>query len=278
MLKEFKEFAIKGNMVDMAVGIIIGAAFGTVVTSLVNDVLMPRDLGDHRHARLQQPLRGPAQSVSGAAFTSVKAARDAGAVVLAFGLFLNAIIAFLAVGDRAVLPREGAQPAAAPGSGRARRSARAPRGRAAARRDPGPAAAAVSRASRRARTAVSCCWRRSGRAASTSGTRPEQELANRRWRECAAGLRDVKLERVDVDGRIRFSYVALNERDRALECLAAAARDGRRAAGAGRGRRGRQVARRAPGRARRSPGPTRAPAPPGSARPRAPPCSRCPRR
>ena len=56
---------------------------------------------------------------------------------------------------------------------------------------------------------------------------PEQELANRRWRECAAGLHDVRLERVDVDGRIRFTYVALLERDRALSCLAAAGRDGR---------------------------------------------------
>ena len=55
---------------------------------------------------------------------------------------------------------------------------------------------------------------------------PEQELANRRWRECAADLRDVTLERVDVDGRIRFAYVALYERDRALECLAAAAQRG----------------------------------------------------
>ena len=57
---------------------------------------------------------------------------------------------------------------------------------------------------------------------------PEQELANRRWRQCAEGLRDVKLDRVDTDGRIRFSYVALNERDRLLECLGAAGRDGPR--------------------------------------------------
>ena len=96
MLKEFKEFAIKGNMVDMAVGIIIGAAFGTVVTSLVNDVLMPVIsglIGTPDFSNLFVVLRNP----SGAAFTSVKAARDGGAVVLAFGLFLNTIIAFLAV-------------------------------------------------------------------------------------------------------------------------------------------------------------------------------------
>jgi hypothetical protein len=57
---------------------------------------------------------------------------------------------------------------------------------------------------------------------------PEQELATRRWRECTAGLRDVKLERVDVDGRIRFSYVALADRNRAVACLEAAGSDGRR--------------------------------------------------
>ena len=57
---------------------------------------------------------------------------------------------------------------------------------------------------------------------------PEQELANRRWRQCAEGLRDVKLDRVDPDGRIRFSYVALNERDRVLACLEATGRDGPR--------------------------------------------------
>jgi large conductance mechanosensitive channel len=96
MLKEFKEFAIKGNMLDMAIGIIIGAAFGTVVTSLVNDLLMPvisGIIGTPDFSNLFVVLRNP----TGAAFTSVKAARDAGAVVLAFGLFLNAVIAFLAV-------------------------------------------------------------------------------------------------------------------------------------------------------------------------------------
>ena len=96
MLKEFKEFALKGNMVDMAVGIIIGAAFGTVVSSLVNDILMPvisGIIGTPDFSNVFLVLRNP----TGAAFTSVKAARDAGGVVLAFGLFLNAIIAFLAM-------------------------------------------------------------------------------------------------------------------------------------------------------------------------------------
>ncbi len=54
----------------------------------------------------------------------------------------------------------------------------------------------------------------------------EQKLAAQRWRECAAPLRDVKLDRVDTDGRIHFTYVALNERNRAVECLEAAGRSG----------------------------------------------------
>lgn len=56
----------------------------------------------------------------------------------------------------------------------------------------------------------------------------EQEQARRHWRECTRNQRDVTLERVDTDGRIRFTYVALNARDRVLECLEAAGRDGTR--------------------------------------------------
>jgi large conductance mechanosensitive channel len=96
MLKEFKEFAIKGNMMDMAVGIIIGAAFGTVVNSLVTDVLMPLIsgiIGTPDFSNLYAVLRNP----SGAVYASVKAARDGGAVVLAIGLFINAVISFLIV-------------------------------------------------------------------------------------------------------------------------------------------------------------------------------------
>jgi len=122
MLKEFKEFALKGNMLDMAVGIIIGAAFGTVVGSLVNDLLMPvvsGIIGTPDFSNLFMVLRNP----TGTAFTSVKAARDAGAVVLAYGLFLNAIVAFLAVaialffvvkGINRVRRHEEAAPAAPP--------------------------------------------------------------------------------------------------------------------------------------------------------------------
>jgi large conductance mechanosensitive channel len=96
MLKEFKEFAIKGNMLDLAVGIIIGVAFGTVINSLVNDILMPLIsgvIGTPDFSNLFLVLRNP----TGQRFTSVKAARDAGAAVLAYGLFLNAVIAFLIV-------------------------------------------------------------------------------------------------------------------------------------------------------------------------------------
>jgi hypothetical protein len=55
---------------------------------------------------------------------------------------------------------------------------------------------------------------------------PEQELANQRWRRCAQGLRDLRLDRVDTDGRIRFTYGAMNERQRVLECLEEAGREG----------------------------------------------------
>jgi len=97
MLKEFKEFAVKGNMLDMAVGIIIGAAFGTIVTSLVNDVIMPviglltggvdfRDM--HMVLRAGSPA-GP--------YTTVADATEAGAVTLNWGVFINALISFLIV-------------------------------------------------------------------------------------------------------------------------------------------------------------------------------------
>ncbi len=96
MLKEFKEFAMKGNMVDMAVGIIIGAAFGTVVKSVVDDLLMPivsAVFGAPDFSNLFVVLRNP----TGEVFTSIEAAREAGAAVLGLGLFINALIAFLIV-------------------------------------------------------------------------------------------------------------------------------------------------------------------------------------
>jgi large conductance mechanosensitive channel len=96
MLKEFKEFALKGNMVDMAVGIIIGAAFATVIKSLVDDIIMPIIAAIFQapdFSNLFVVLRNP----TGATFTSITAAREAGAVAVGYGLFINATIAFLIV-------------------------------------------------------------------------------------------------------------------------------------------------------------------------------------
>src|SRR4030095_12508562 len=92
MLNEFKEFAIKGNMLDMAIGIIIGAAFGPLVNALLMPVISGV-IGSPDFSNLFLVLRNP----TGATFTSVKAARDAGAVVLAYGTFINTIIPFLGV-------------------------------------------------------------------------------------------------------------------------------------------------------------------------------------
>ena len=93
MIKEFKKFALKGNMIDLAVGIIIGGAFGTVVKSLVDDVLTPLISGFFKlpdFSNVFLVLRNPTNEI----FVSAQAARDAGASVLAFGSFLNALIAF----------------------------------------------------------------------------------------------------------------------------------------------------------------------------------------
>ncbi|WP_457652798.1 large conductance mechanosensitive channel protein MscL [Rhodocaloribacter sp.] len=99
MLKEFKEFAMKGNMVDMAVGIIIGAAFGAVVKSLVDDILMPivaAVFGAPDFSNLFIILRNP-PNVTGVDLETVAAVREAGGVALAYGSFINVIIAFLIV-------------------------------------------------------------------------------------------------------------------------------------------------------------------------------------
>lgn len=99
MLKEFKEFAIKGNMLDMAVGIIIGAAFGTVVKSLVDDILMPiiaTITGAPDFSNLFVVLQAPAET-AGVNMESIEAVREAGGVALGYGLFINALIAFLLV-------------------------------------------------------------------------------------------------------------------------------------------------------------------------------------
>jgi len=98
MVKEFREFAIKGNVVDMAVGIIIGGAFGTVVRSLVHDVLMPpigMALGGVDFTDLFVTLR---PGTAPGPYPSLAAAQEAGAVTINLGVFVNAVIAFLIVG------------------------------------------------------------------------------------------------------------------------------------------------------------------------------------
>lgn len=97
MLKEFKEFAIKGNVVDMAVGIIIGAAFGTIVKSLVADIIMPPIgllLGGVDFSNLFIVLKEGAQA---GPFASLVDANAAGAVTINYGMFINTIISFLIV-------------------------------------------------------------------------------------------------------------------------------------------------------------------------------------
>jgi large conductance mechanosensitive channel len=97
MFKEFKEFAMRGNVVDMAVGIIIGAAFGAIVGSLVADVIMPPiglALGKVDFSNLFLVLK--AGAVPGP-YATVVAAKQAGAVTLNYGVFINTIINFLII-------------------------------------------------------------------------------------------------------------------------------------------------------------------------------------
>ena len=97
MLKEFREFAMRGSVVDMAVGIIIGAAFGAIVKSLVDDVLMPPIgllLGQVDFSNLFAVLR---EGATPGPYASVAAAEAAGAVTVNYGLFINAIISFVIV-------------------------------------------------------------------------------------------------------------------------------------------------------------------------------------
>jgi large conductance mechanosensitive channel len=97
MFKEFKEFAMRGSVLDMAVGIIIGAAFGAIVSSLVADVLMPPIgllLGRVDFSNLYMVL---ASGSAAGPYASLAAAQQAGAVTLNYGLFINKIISFLIV-------------------------------------------------------------------------------------------------------------------------------------------------------------------------------------
>jgi large conductance mechanosensitive channel len=97
MFKEFREFAVKGNVLDMAVGVIIGAAFGTIVTSLVNDVIMPPIglmLGGIDFADLFLLLRNGEPA---GPYLTLADAKEAGAVTLNYGVFINAVISFMIV-------------------------------------------------------------------------------------------------------------------------------------------------------------------------------------
>jgi large conductance mechanosensitive channel len=97
MLKEFKEFALRGNVMDMAVGIIIGAAFGTIINSLVQDVLMPPIgllLGNVDFSNIFVVLK---EGKVAGPYASVAAAKAAGAVTTNIGVFINTIISFVII-------------------------------------------------------------------------------------------------------------------------------------------------------------------------------------
>lgn len=97
MFREFKEFAMRGNVVDMAVGIIIGAAFGSIVQSLVADVIMPPIglvLGNVDFSNLFVVLK---QGAAAAPYASLAEAQKAGAVTINYGKFLNSVVSFIIV-------------------------------------------------------------------------------------------------------------------------------------------------------------------------------------
>lgn len=122
MLKEFKEFAMKGNMVDLAVGVVIGAAFGAIVSSLVDDVFMPLIgliIGGVDFANLFIILSNPDDIV----VSSLAQAQEAGIATLNIGLFLNAVVKFIIIafvlflvikGINSMRKKEEAAPAAPP--------------------------------------------------------------------------------------------------------------------------------------------------------------------
>jgi large conductance mechanosensitive channel len=97
MFKEFKEFAMRGNMVDMAVGIIMGAAFGAIIKSLVDDIIMPPVglvLGNVDFSNLFMVLKEGTQA---GPYASTTEARKIGAVTFNYGVFINVIISFLII-------------------------------------------------------------------------------------------------------------------------------------------------------------------------------------
>jgi large conductance mechanosensitive channel len=98
MVKEFKEFIMRGSVIDMAVGIIIGASFGTIVKSLVDDVIMPPIgllLGNIDFSNLFVVLKDGGKAAM--PYATLAAAKDAGAVTINYGFFINTVITFLIV-------------------------------------------------------------------------------------------------------------------------------------------------------------------------------------
>jgi large conductance mechanosensitive channel len=96
MFKEFKEFAMKGNFVDMAVGIVIGAAFSTIVKSFVDDIVMPVVgvlTGGVDFSNMFAVIKGG----EGVVYATLDAAKEAGAVTINYGLFINAVVTFVIV-------------------------------------------------------------------------------------------------------------------------------------------------------------------------------------
>ena len=122
MLKEFRDFAIKGNVIDLAIGVIIGAAFGTIVSSLVDDVFMPvigLILGRVDFSNMFIVLNNP----NNVAVASLAAAKEAGVATLNIGLFINAVVKFTIVafvlflvvkGINAIRKQQAAAPPAQP--------------------------------------------------------------------------------------------------------------------------------------------------------------------
>ena len=97
MIKEFREFAARGSMLDMAVGIILGAAFATIIRSLVVDIIMPPIgllLGDVDFANLFVVLK---HGAPGGPYASLSIAQEAGAVTMNYGMFINAVLIFIIV-------------------------------------------------------------------------------------------------------------------------------------------------------------------------------------
>jgi len=100
MIKEFKEFAMRGNVVDLAVGVVIGVAFGKVVTSMVKDVLMPpigKMMGGVSFSDLFINLDPSKLAKDGTVIKSLAQANEAGAAVIAYGAFINTLVDFTIV-------------------------------------------------------------------------------------------------------------------------------------------------------------------------------------